>query len=288
MSRTRVAALTVLAMVAFAGNSLMCRVALRETGIDAATFTVVRIVAGAVVLWLIVRVRWWDQAGTETGAGSARGSGSWTSAGALFAYAVCFSFAYVSLSAGTGALLLFGAVQATMVGYGLWSGERLREWQVVGLVLALAGLVGLVLPGVTSPSVVGSALMLAAGVAWGVYSLRGRSAGEPIRTTAENFKLAVPMAVALSLASLPWMSIDWAGVGYAVVSGALASGVGYAVWYTALRGLQATQAATVQLSAPVIAALGGILFLGETFDGRLLMASIGILGGIWLVVGRKK
>jgi drug/metabolite transporter (DMT)-like permease len=171
-----VAGLTVLAMVAFAGNSLLCRVALRETGIDAATFTVVRIVAGAMVLWLIVRVRERGQAGT--------GSGSWTSAAALFGYAACFSFAYVSLSAGTGALLLFGSVQATMIGYGLWSGERLRGWQVVGLVLALSGLVGLVLPGVTAPPVVGSALMLVSGVAWGVYSLRGRSAGEPIRTTA--------------------------------------------------------------------------------------------------------
>ncbi|MBK6315153.1 MAG: DMT family transporter [Blastocatellia bacterium] len=273
MTRTRVAVLTLLAMVAFAGNSLLCRVALRETGIDAPTFTMVRIVSGALVLWLIVRTR-----------GNARpGSGSWTSAAALFAYAACFSFAYVSLSAGTGALLLFGAVQATMIGYGLWSGERLRRWQVVGLVLALGGLVGLVLPGVTAPPVVGSALMLVAGVAWGVYSLRGRSSGEPIRTTAENFARAVPMAVALGLASLPWMSFDLAGVGFAVLSGALASGLGYAVWYTAMRGLQATQAATVQLSVPVLAAAGGVLLLGEDVGLRLVLSSLAILGGIWIV-----
>ncbi|MGB5037538.1 MAG: DMT family transporter [Blastocatellia bacterium] len=273
MTRTRVAVLTLLAMVAFAGNSLLCRVALRETGIDAPTFTMVRIVSGALVLWLIVRTR-----------GNARpGSGSWTSAAALFAYAACFSFAYVSLSAGTGALLLFGAVQATMIGYGLWSGERLRRWQVVGLVLALVGLVGLVLPGMTAPPVVGSGLMLMAGVAWGVYSLRGRSSGEPIRTTAENFARAVPMAVALGLASLPWMSFDLAGVGFAVLSGALASGVGYAVWYTAMRGLQATQAATVQLSVPVLAAAGGVLLLGEDVGLRLVLSSLAILGGIWIV-----
>lgn len=278
MSPMRIALLTLVAMIAFAGNSLLCRVALRETGIDAATFTTVRIVSGALVLWLIVRTR-----------GNARpGSGSWTSAAALFGYAACFSFAYVSLSAGTGAVLLFGSVQATMIGYGLWSGERLRPWQAVGLVLALAGLVGLVMPGVTAPPVVGSGLMLLAGVAWGVYSLRGRSAGEPIRTTAENFTRAVPMAVALSLVMLPWVSVDFRGVLYAVVSGALASGVGYAVWYTALRGLQATQAATVQLSAPVIAGLGGVVLLGEDLGLRLVFGSAAILGGIWLVIAGKE
>lgn len=279
MSPMRIALLTLVAMIAFAGNSLLCRVALRETGIDAATFTSVRIVSGALVLWLIIRARDRGKAGT--------GSGSWTSAAALFGYAACFSFAYVSLSAGTGALLLFGAVQATMIGYGLWMGERLRPWQAVGLVLALSGLVGLVLPGVTAPPLVGSGLMLLAGVAWGVYSLRGRRAGEPIRTTAENFMRAVPMAVALGLAMLPWVSVDRMGVIYAVVSGALASGVGYAVWYTALRGLRATQAATVQLSAPVIAAAGGIVLLGERFEMRLVIASIAILGGIAIVLRGK-
>lgn len=282
MTRARVTVLTVLAMVAFAGNSLLCRVALRETGIDAATFTAVRIVAGAAVLWLIVRARERGNAGTGAG------SGSWISAAALFGYAACFSFAYVSLSAGTGALLLFGAVQTTMLGYALWSGERMRVWQAVGLLLALGGLVGLVLPGVTAPPVVGSALMLLAGAAWGVYSLRGRRAGEPIRTTAQNFMLAVPMAVALSLVMLPWVSVDRVGVLYAVVSGALASGVGYAVWYTALRGLQATHAATVQLSVPVIAGVGGLVLLGEEPGLRLVVASIAILGGIGLVIAGKK
>lgn len=274
MSPMRIALLTLVAMFAFAGNSLLCRVALRETAIDAATFTAVRIVSGAIVLWLIVRARGNPRAG----------SASWASAAALFGYAACFSFAYVSLSAGTGALLLFGAVQATMIGYGLWMGERPGVWQVVGLVLALAGLLGLVLPGVTAPPVVGSGLMLLAGVAWGVYSLRGRSAGEPIRTTAENFARAVPMAVALSVAMLPWASVDRMGVFYAIVSGALASGVGYAVWYTAMRGLQATQAATVQLSVPVLAAAGGVLLLGEDVGLRLVLSSLAILGGIAIVM----
>ena len=191
----------------------------------------------------------------------------------------------VSLPAGTGALLLFGAVQATMIGYGLWAGERLRTRQAAGFLCALGGLVGLLLPGVSAPPLLGSGLMLGAGIAWGVYSLRGRSAGEPTLTTAENFRLAAPFAIALSVARVRWFSLDGAGFcRHAVVSGALASGVGYAVWYTALRELRATHAAIVQLSVPVIAAAGGILFLGEHLRLRLLIASSAILGGIAMVI----
>ncbi len=274
MSRTQLIAATVLAMIAFAGNSLLCRLALKNTQIDAATFTMVRVIAGAVALWLIVRLR--DRAPVR--------GGNWPSAVALFAYACGFSFAYTSLPAGTGALLLFGAVQATMIGYGLWSGERLRALQLAGLACAFAGLIGLVLPGVSAPSLQGSALMLGAGVAWGVYSLHGRNAGEPTRTTAGNFIRAVPFTLALSVAMLPWMSLDQLGICYAIASGALTSGVGYAIWYTALKGLKATQAATVQLSVPLIAAAGGIAFLGEHATPRLLIAGIAILGGIALVI----
>jgi len=274
MSRARLFVLVVLTMIAFAGNSLLCRVALKATRIDAATFTTVRIVSGALALWLIVRLR----------DGVRPVAGSWRSALALFAYAAAFSFAYTSLPAGTGALLLFGAVQATMIGYGLWRGERMRPRQVLGLACASVGLVILTLPGISAPPLQGTILMLGAGIAWGIYSLRGRSAGDPLRATAGNFLRAVPFALALSVAALQWLSLDSGGIGYAVASGALTSGVGYAIWYTALPGLRATYAATVQLSVPVIAAAGGVVFLDEHMTLRLLIAAAAILGGIALVV----
>ena len=274
----RTLALTALAMLAFASNSLLCRLALAHTTIDAASFTSIRLAAGAVMLWLLVRAT----------RGAQVGSGNWRSAFALFAYAAGFSFAYVNLPAATGALLLFGAVQATMIGHGLWAGERLRRLQLAGLVLALGGLVGLMLPGLSAPPLLGSLLMLGAGVAWGIYSLRGKSAGDPTRVTAGNFLRAVPIAAVLSLLMLGSATLDGAGVGYAVASGALASGLGYAIWYTALPALKSTSAATVQLSVPVIAALGGILFLGEALTLRLVLASVAILGGIALVILEKK
>jgi drug/metabolite transporter (DMT)-like permease len=278
MSSIRMIALTALTMIAFAGNSLLCRVALKHTGIDAASFTTIRLISGALMLWLVARMR----------RANGTGRGNWLSALGLFAYAAGFSFAYLSLSAATGALLLFGAVQATMIAHGLGSGERLQRWQVIGLVLALGGLVGLLLPGLSAPPLSGALLMLSAGVAWGVYSLRGslrgKGAGDPTRVTAGNFLRAVPMAAALSLFMHHGVSLDHAGFGYAVASGALASGIGYAIWYTVLPALQATSAATVQLSVPVIAALGGIVFLGESVTPRLVLASVAILGGIALVI----
>jgi drug/metabolite transporter (DMT)-like permease len=273
VSVARLAALTSLAMVAFAGNSLLCRVALTHTGIDAASFTIVRLASGAALLWLLARRR----------AGS--GTGNWGSAFALFVYAAGFSFAYVSLPAATGALLLFGAVQATMIGHGLRAGERLRRLQIGGLVLALGGLGGLLLPGLSAPPLGGALLMLAAGVAWGVYSLRGRGSGNPLRVTAGNFLRALPFAAAVSVATLGRASLDGAGLLYAILSGAVASGIGYAMWYTALPALKATTAATVQLSVPVIASLGGIVLLGEALTLRHVLASAAILGGIALVVG---
>jgi drug/metabolite transporter (DMT)-like permease len=267
-------------MIAFAGNSLLCRVALKQTHVDAATFTTIRIVSGAIALWLIVRFR--NGANTITG--------NWNSALALFAYAACFSLAYISLSAAAGALLLFGAVQVTMIGYGIWSGERVRVLSVTGIVCAFAGLIVLVLPGVTAPSLGGSALMIAAGVAWGIYSLQGKkSVGDPTATTAGNFIRTIPFTIVFSVCGLHWLSIDSAGIYYAIASGAITSGVGYAIWYTALPGLQAMQAAVVQLSVPIIAAAGGILFLGEQMTIRLIVASVAILGGIALViVGRTR
>lgn len=274
MPQARTTVLTVLAMTAFAGNSLLCRYALSKTDIDPASFTVIRLLAGAVVLWLVVRVR----------APSRRGGGDWLSALALFAYAAGFSFAYISLPAATGALLLFGAVQVTMVGHGFWRGERLRGWQVAGLVLAFAGLVGLLLPGLSAPPLQSALLMLGAGIGWGVYSLRGKGAGDATGVTAGNFLRTLPIALML----LPWMlrnvSLDGAGIWCAIASGALASGVGYAIWYTALTSLRATTAATVQLSVPVLAALGGVAVLAEPVTMRLVLASVAVLGGIALVI----
>ena len=273
---SRAIVLTVLAMAAFAGNSLLCRAALRETPIDAATFTSIRIVSGAIALWLIVRMR----------GGGAR-EGSWLSAFWLFAYAAAFSFAYITLTAATGALLLFGAVQATMVVAGFLRGERFARLQWLGFAVALAGLAALLLPGASAPPLVGAALMIGAGVAWGFYSLRGRGAGDPTRVTAGNFLRAAPMAIVVSVAMVSHFSADAAGVAYAVASGAITSGVGYAIWYTALPSLKATVAATVQLSVPVIAAVGGVALLGEALTLRLVLCSIAILGGIALVVRRR-
>lgn len=277
MSPLRLFGLTAFAMTAFAANSLLCRFALKDGHADPASFTSLRLVAGALALWLLVG---------NSGRTRVRG-GDWTSALALFAYAAAFSFAYISLPAGTGALLLFGAVQATMLLAGLWAGERLGIAQAVGLALAIFGLVFMLLPGLAAPPLLGAVLMLAAGVAWGVYSLRGRKGSDPAVTTTGNFLRAAPFALAVSVLLLPRLHVDLTGVGYALASGALASGLGYVVWYAALQGLTATRAAVVQLSAPVIAAFGGVLLLGESVTPRLLVASVAILGGVALAVMKR-
>jgi drug/metabolite transporter (DMT)-like permease len=272
----RIFILTLLAMIAFAGNSLLCRAALKQSSIDAASFTFVRVFSGAAALWVIMKMRpAWKEAG------------NWSSALALFAYAAAFSFAYNSLSAGTGALLLFGAVQATMILWGFRRGERLHTIQIVGLVVAVTGLVVLLLPGLSAPPLSGSILMLGSGVAWGIYSLRGKMEKNPVGSTAGNFLRAVPLAAIVSVMFLPWARLDRAGIAYAIISGAIASGLGYVIWYTALSGLKAASAATVQLSVPVLAATGGILLLGEPITFRYLIASIAVLGGIALVIIEK-
>jgi drug/metabolite transporter (DMT)-like permease len=278
----RVALLTLVTMLAFAGNSVLCRMALKHTTIDSATFTAIRLVSGAVVLWLIVR---FARAGRT-------GAGNWWSALALFVYAAGFSLAYVSLSAATGALLLFGSVQATMIGRGIWQGERLARLQWLGLVLALSGLVGLMLPGLAAPPLLGAALMVLAGAAWGVYSLRGKGAGDPTLVTAGNFWRAAVLALVLSVvmqaSALLSASWDAEGLAYAVASGAVTSGLGYALWYSVLPALKATQAATIQLSVPVIAALGGVALLGEVMTEQFVLASVATLGGIALVIWGKR
>lgn len=270
--------LTALAMLAFAGNSLLCRLALRDTAIDAASFTGVRLLAGALTLWLLLRL----------GSGRGRAGGSWSGAVALFVYAAGFSFAYLQLDAGVGALLLFGAVQLGMLLYGLWRGERLGPWASLGLLLALAGLVALLLPGANAPAPGSAALMLLAGLAWAVYSLLGRGSADPLAATAGNFLRAVPLALLLGLLLLAQSEPDPQGLAYALLSGALTSGLGYAVWYSALRGLGALQAATVQLSVPILAALAGALLLGEALTLRLSLAGLAVLGGIALVLSAER
>lgn len=272
------ALLTLIAMMAFAANSLLCRLALGEGLIDAASFMTVRMTSGAVTLLLFVLPRW---------VRSGRTAADWRSVVMLFVYMAFFSFAYLSLSAGTGALLLFGAVQLTMFAVALSSGETFSGWSWAGLVLAVAGLVYLVSPGITAPDPVGALLMVVAGVAWGIYSLVGRGATDPLQATANNFMLGVPMVLAVSLVTLTDFQISARGLALAILSGSVASGLGYVIWYAALRGLSATSAATVQLSVPAIAALGGVWLLSEALTVRLVVASAATLGGIAIVLGQR-
>ncbi|MBU0807449.1 MAG: DMT family transporter [Gammaproteobacteria bacterium] len=269
--------LTALAMLAFAGNSLLCRLALRETEIDAASFTSLRLLAGALTLWLLLRLR---SANTPSG-------GNWPAAAALFVYAAAFSFAYINLDAGAGALILFGAVQLSMLAWGLYRGERLNLKGSIGLLVAFAGLLILLLPGASKPPTAAALLMLVAGVAWGIYSLLGRGVNDPLAATAGNFMRTVPLTLLLSALLIGQARWDSAGVFYALLSGALTSGVGYAIWYSALRGLQSFQAACVQLSVPIIAALAGSLLLDEALSLRLLLSATAVLGGIALVLSAK-
>ena len=264
-------------MLAFAGNSLLCRAALRDTTIDAATFTAIRLASGAVVLVVLLRLR---------GRRPLEG-GSWPMAAMLFAYAAFFSFAYRDLTAATGALLLFGAVQLTMMGWGLWRGERIAGLRLAGLLVAVAGLAGLLLPGLAAPPPLAAAMMMAAGVAWGIYSLLGRGAGEPVAATGGNFLRAVPFAAALILTAFGRETVDHMGLLYAVLSGAVTSGLGYVLWYAVLPALAATSAAIIQLSVPAIAAVGGAVLLAEPLTTRLLLSSAAVLGGIALTIKRK-
>jgi drug/metabolite transporter (DMT)-like permease len=266
--------LTALAMLAFAANSVLCRLALTKTAIDPASFTVIRLASGAAMLWVLANV-----IGKRSGVG-----GSWRGAAALVVYAVAFSLAYVSLSAGTGALLLFGSVQITMITTGLVQGERLKRLQWAGLALALAGLCILVAPGVSAPPPAGAALMLLSGLCWGVYSLLGRGTRDPIGTTAGNFIRGAPLAVLPVIVFYGQIHPDPIGVLYAVLSGTIASGLGYILWYRVLPQLGATQGASVQLSVPVIAAIAGVLLIGEPLTLRLAFISLAVLGGIALVI----
>lgn len=270
--------LTVLALVAFAANSLLCRLALRGGAIDPASFTGLRLLSGAAMLLVVSGVRP-NQAGTVS-------RRAWYPAAMLFLYAAAFSLAYVSLSAGTGALILFGAVQVTMLVAAMREGEQMGTWQWAGLAAAVGGIVYLVLPGLAAPSPVGALLMATAGMAWGLYSVHGRGSADPLGQTRRNFLFTLPLVAIFVLAWLPRLDITARGALLAVISGAVTSGLGYVIWYRALRGLRGVTASLVQLATPVLAAAGGILFLAEPLSTRLVVATTLVLGGIGLAVGR--
>jgi drug/metabolite transporter (DMT)-like permease len=270
--------LTVVAMLAFAANSILCRMALGQGLLDAATFTTVRVCAGALMLSLILAPRWLR---------GRRASGNWRAAVMLFTYMACFSFAYLSLGAGTGALILFGAVQLTMFIAALRAGEYFGPWSWAGLVLAIGGLIYLISPGITAPDPIGALLMMSAGIAWGLYSLFGRGGGDPLAATANNFLYSVPLVILVSLVFQSDFAVSREGLLLAIASGAVASGLGYAIWYAALKGLSGTRAATVQLSVPVIAAFGGVVLLSEAITFRLLVASAATLGGVAIVLAQR-
>ena len=272
---------TTFALIAFAFNSILCRLALRGEEADAAGFTAVRLAAGAVTL-IVVSYFFGKRHKQKVG-------GSWPSAFFLFAYAICFSLAYLNLTAGTGALILFGSVQLTMIVTALIRGERPGTLEWIGLFTAVGGLVYLVLPGLTSPPLYSSLLMAAAGAAWGFYTLRGKSAGDPLANTTGNFIRTLPMMAIAAIPFLPQIHLSNRGVLLAVLSGAIASGIGYTVWYVALKYHTSTRAAVLQLSVPVIAAVLGVLLLDETTTPRLFIAASLILGGIGLaIIGRQK
>ena len=269
--------LTSLALVAFAANSILCRLALGAQAIDAESFTIVRLLSGSLALMVIL---WFTGRG-----GNKTSRGSWPASVALFLYAAAFSYAYISLDTGTGALILFGAVQVTMIVLSIRAGNRLHVLEWAGVGTAFAGFVFLILPGVSAPSPSGFLLMSLAGIAWGIYTLMGKGSKDPLADTSYNFLRTTPMALILVLMALS-SSAEYSsqGILLAVLSGAIASGLGYTIWYTALRGLSTTQAAVVQLSVPFIAAMGGVAFSEETITLRLLESAVLILGGILLVV----
>ena len=271
----RTAVFTALALVAFAGNSLLCRMALGPAAIDAASFSTLRIVAAAICLWLITVV---------TRRGSVWTQGSWLSALTLFVYAIPFSYAYGLLTAGTGALILFGTVQVTMIGGALFEGERPHARQWVGLLMAIAGLVYLLFPGIASPSPLGGALMTIAGVGWALYSIHGRGAVDPVAQNGGNFIRTLPMLILVSVLALRQQHIETTGAILAILSGAVTTGLGYAAWYSALRGLTATRAALVQLLVPVITVAGGVVLLREPLSPRVVLSAAIVIGGIALAL----
>lgn len=282
MNSLKIIFATILSLIAFAGNSVLCRMALGDGAIDAAGFTLIRLLSGAFVLFLIVKLA------SQPDAEEKSLSGSWYAAFMLFIYAVTFSYAYISLNTASGALILFASVQITIVLTSIFSGRKLHFMEWADLAIAFSGFVYLMLPGATSPSLVGFVLMVVSGVAWGVYTLLGKGSASPLQDTACNFIRTIPMCVILLVVVLVQNHWTTEGVVLAVLSGGLASGLGYSIWYFALGGLNSIQAAVVQLLVPVIAALGGVFVVGETLSIQLLISTLVILCGVSLVVFRKR
>lgn len=277
---------TAFALLAFAGNSVFCRLALGGGAIDAASFTVIRLLSGVFVL-LVITALMVKGSDVKPGAESdveKMSKGSWQAGFMLFLYALTFSYAYVSLDTGTGALILFGAVQITMILISLFRGTRLHYSEWLGMIVAFAGFVYLVAPALNTPSLAGFVLMTVAGIAWGGYTLKGRGSVNPLADTHYNFLRTIPFILIVAVLTFQNIDITPKGAILAVLSGAVASGIGYAVWYQALRGLSATQAAVLQLLVPVIAATGGVIFTDESISLRFIIASVLVLGGIMMVV----
>lgn len=279
----RTVLLTVLAMIAFAANSILCRIALGNELIDAASFTSIRLASGAVMLLLIILLRQSNQFNALS-----LSCFNIKSSLALFLYAICFSFAYIEMSTGTGALILFGTVQLSMILFAIVKGEKTSPIMWSGIALAFGGLVYLVLPGVNAPSPVSATLMTISGLAWAVYSLRGKSSSNPVTDTTWNFVGTVPFIIFTSFVFISSAQGTFSGIILAIASGAIASGVGYVIWYAALPALSWTAAAIVQLSVPTIAAFGGVIFMSEPLTARLILASIATLGGIAIVIYSKQ
>ncbi|MBF7071916.1 DMT family transporter [Glaciecola sp. MH2013] len=276
---------TSLALLAFAGNSVLCRLALEGGSIDPTSFTSIRIVSGAITLGIICLLLTPNKLSLS---GVNFKHSDWVSGLSLFIYAAAFSFAYISLATGTGALILFASVQITMLGVAIFKGLRLNLLQWTGFIFAIAGLVYLLLPGLSAPPLFGALLMMCSGIAWGVYSIKGKTAGEPTLATTENFLRALPYCLALLVLMLVLpigkFHIDAHGLGLAIASGAITSGLGYAIWYAVLPSLKAASAATLQLTVPIIATIGGLIWVQESITLRLIIASASILGGVALVV----
>ncbi|MDX1304669.1 DMT family transporter [Photobacterium sp.] len=275
---------TITALIAFAANSVLCRIALKDNAIDASSFTAIRLLSGVLMFLILFSLK----AKSVTSTSEKKGS-SWITGLMLFIYAVTFSFAYISLDTGTGALVLFGAVQLTMIIGSIAMGKKLHISEWLGIGISFSGLAYLVYPTLTTPSLSGFVLMGLSGIAWGIYTLVGRGSADPMTDTAFNFKFTILLVLCLSLITFPMINISFDGVVLAAISGAFASALGYTIWYMALGGLSETEAAVVQLSVPVIAAIGGVLFVSESISTRLIIACILVLGGILTVlIGRWK